>query len=907
MAKSLKAICAFLLLLLFFNTSDADPCLTNTLIVNTGYDPITNTAIAPGTNGGTPITDPHWIISYISPDITTAIASTPPPALTEVTVGNEADVIQKYPLYWTSNPPGDPGGWISCVNSNQYNDNGSSNYSFNLTFSRNFRMCSNDSIIITLFLACDDAVTALDVDGISQSFSQPTPPALSNFTGYTSFTRTLYLTAGTHSINISTVNTPFIITNPGESGMNQSGLNVYGTVSSATGSNSIVSESSTACNAYVCDSNSSPCLSDTVVINTGYNPITNTAIAPSANGGTPVTDPHWIVSSISSDITTAIANTSSPSLTEVTAGEDADVIATLPSLWAANPANYPGGWISCVNANGYYDNGSPQDFNMTLSRSFRMCNSDTIKFTLFLASDNYISTVDVDGAILPFSQPSAPPTASNFNSFTPFTYILYLTAGTHSINIKMYNATFSQTNPGETGINQSGLNVYGTVTSATGSNSLVSESSTACNNYVCNSVIDTSCNTLSLPDSLSTCAGGSVTLQATVTGPDSVASVVWSPAQGLSNPNILDPICTPGNNSADYQVVIKSIKSDGDTCTISGSVYVKVASLAPVITIQQPNNCQGQVSLIASDLNNASSASYSWNFGDNSSDTGTTVTHVYADTGMYTVVLTESTAGGCSDTTSVSVHITALSNVKINATGDTTICQGAKAPLGASGGVTYTWIPAGTLNSATIANPIAKPDSTTTYIVTGKDSSGCIGTDSVTVSILPAPILKIDSPQIVDCSNRSIQLNASGAMKYRWEPAASFNNPDIADPVVTPTTTTTFYLTGYNAAGCAATDSVLVTVEQEGDVVMPNAFTPNGDGKNDVIYPITYCDFTFESFSIYNRWGQRVFFTNKYMDGWDGTFNGVPQPLDVYVYYVTGHVTGTTKQVLHKGNITLIR
>jgi gliding motility-associated-like protein len=90
-------------------------------------------------------------------------------------------------------------------------------------------------------------------------------------------------------------------------------------------------------------------------------------------------------------------------------------------------------------------------------------------------------------------------------------------------------------------------------------------------------------------------------------------------------------------------------------------------------------------------------------------------------------------------------------------------------------------------------------------------------------------------------------------------------------------------------------------------VVMPNAFTPNGDGINDVIYPITLCDFTFESFSVYNRWGQRVFFTNTYMNGWDGTFNGVQQPLDVYAYFVTGHVTGTNKQILRKGNITLIR
>ena len=87
---------------------------------------------------------------------------------------------------------------------------------------------------------------------------------------------------------------------------------------------------------------------------------------------------------------------------------------------------------------------------------------------------------------------------------------------------------------------------------------------------------------------------------------------------------------------------------------------------------------------------------------------------------------------------------------------------------------------------------------------------------------------------------------------------------------------------------------------------MPNAFSPNGDGHNDDIYPIIYCNYIIEHFSVFNRWGQQVFTTPVYMAAWDGKFNGIDQPIGSYFYYITGH-TETGKAISYKGDFTLVR
>ena len=298
------------------------------------------------------------------------------------------------------------------------------------------------------------------------------------------------------------------------------------------------------------------CLANSLVINTGYNPLTGTAITPGSNGGTPVTDPHWVLSTVTADVAGAIAITPITGLIEVVPGSPADVVQTLSPSWTGDPAGQPGGWISCLNSNQYYDDGDPSRiFNMTLSRTFRMCSDDNITLNLNIAGDNYVSALTLDGVTLSFSEPP-PGTVSDYASFANFVYSTNLLAGTHTITFTVNN--LPTTTAGE---NPTGLNVYGTVSSTSGLESLVSEGTVACGSYVCASIA-ANCNNIDLADTLHTCANSSITLNATITGTDSVLSTIWSPSAGLSDTVTLSPTASIGTTSTYYYLTMKSLQPD---------------------------------------------------------------------------------------------------------------------------------------------------------------------------------------------------------------------------------------------------------------------------------------------------------------------------------------------------------
>jgi gliding motility-associated-like protein len=323
------------------------------------------------------------------------------------------------------------------------------------------------------------------------------------------------------------------------------------------------------------------CLVNSLTINTGYDPAIGIAVTPGTNGGIPVTDPHWILSAVSPGVATAITATVLTGLIEVVPGNKTDVIMGVGG-WAINPIAYPGNWISCLNSNYYFTDGTGITvYEMTLGRPFRMCSNDSITLDFYIANDNYISSTNIDGTPLGFSQvPSI--ITTNFSIFTHFTQTVFLTSGPHIINIVVdnYNVPLPSNNP-------TGLDIYGSVFSASGLNSLVSEADTSCNTYVCSNT----CNTLTMPDSLHLCSGSTVIMPATMSGSDSIISILWTPPTGLSDTSILNPTLTAGT-SGWYYLTVKSILpvnlvfngdfSLGDTGFTSSYPYVTGAgSLVP--------------------------------------------------------------------------------------------------------------------------------------------------------------------------------------------------------------------------------------------------------------------------------------------------------------------------------------
>lgn len=374
------------------------------------------------------------------------------------------------------------------------------------------------------------------------------------------------------------------------------------------------------------------------------------------------------------------------------------------------------------------------------------------------------------------------------------------------------------------------------------------------------------------------------------------ATYSWSPATGLSNPSIANPIATP-LTTTEYIVT----GTTANNCIAKDTVLITV-NPKPIVTITNDTTiCQNaSVQLLAT-----GGTSYVWTpAGSLSNPAIANPVATPATSTKYFVTVTN--AVNCNAVDSVTVDVRATNNFTVNSPVD--ICLLESVQLNAAGGDLYSWSPALALNNPAIANPLASPQNTTPYSVTITDTvCNNIATLSTTVTVLPLPMITASSSNDIDCSNNQSQLMATGGVQYSWSPAASLSNASIVNPVATPLTTTEYIVTGEDINGCTNKDSVLVNVTSTnaGGYLMPTAFTPNGDGINDC-YGIKFWGTILElDFSIYSRWGERVFHSKNPSDCWNGTYKGNRQDAAVFVYMIKAKTT--CGDVFRKGTFTLIR
>jgi len=246
-------------------------------------------------------------------------------------------------------------------------------------------------------------------------------------------------------------------------------------------------------------------------------------------------------------------------------------------------------------------------------------------------------------------------------------------------------------------------------------------------------------------------------------------------------------------------------------------------------------------------------------------------------------------------------------------TASTELCKGSSLPLdatGATGTGGYIWSPTTYLSCTTCASPTATPPSTIQYTV-AVSNGFCSVNDSVKIVVNAVPTdVACCNQTITEGQSAEISL-APGSTKetYSWLPAASLSCNTCTHPVATPSVTTTYTLTVHDTTdNCDRIDSVTITVKENcGSIFVPTAFSPNGDGQNDMLYIKAQCLVSLD-FIIFDRWGNKVFETNNVNDGWDGKYNGVPMNTGTYVYYISALTNETPAQIISKkGNITLIR
>jgi len=234
-----------------------------------------------------------------------------------------------------------------------------------------------------------------------------------------------------------------------------------------------------------------------------------------------------------------------------------------------------------------------------------------------------------------------------------------------------------------------------------------------------------------------------------------------------------------------------------------------------------------------------------------------------------------------------------------------TICAGDKVALSASGGNSYQWSPATGLSSINSGNTIASPASTIVYTVV-VSTNYCTASASVEVYVNPAPAVTACCNVVLQ-EGQSTTLSVSPILSidnYYWTPVDGLSCVSCPNPVASPNINTTYYVAITDSNGCVKTDTVTVDISC-GIVFIPEAFSPNGDGQNDVLYVRGDCIKTMQ-FDVFDRWGNKVFETNDKNNGWNGICKGAAMNTGSYVYYLNATMyDGTT--VTKKGNVVLVR
>ena len=262
---------------------------------------------------------------------------------------------------------------------------------------------------------------------------------------------------------------------------------------------------------------------------------------------------------------------------------------------------------------------------------------------------------------------------------------------------------------------------------------------------------------------------------------------------------------------------------------------------------------------------------------------------------------------GCVQTAPVqSLTVTVNSDPQLITTGNLILCIGSPDTLSAiAPGASITWQGYGAQSSI-----IVHPTTATTYTVTAQTAAGCADTASLTVQVVDFAISLTASPDPVT-AGFPVNLATNSTQSYQvlsWLPESQF--PDqtaLSQSFTIIDTSKTYSVIAESANGCIDTASVTVTVgTNTGDLFIPNAFTPNGDGKND-LFKVYGSSINQLELRIFSQWGQLLFESKDQQKGWDGTYGGHPQPTGVYLYAVKVTLYGQTSPIIRKGSLNLIR
>lgn len=401
-----------------------------------------------------------------------------------------------------------------------------------------------------------------------------------------------------------------------------------------------------------------------------------------------------------------------------------------------------------------------------------------------------------------------------------------------------------------------------------------------------------------LPDTL-ICPGTPLVLTTLVQNADSVN---WTPQVSLSDPHIDDPVANPPATTTYIVTVFHQGCPAADTVTV-GLLAAPVVTINPDTTVCTDSAIQ---------LEASGGGQYQWFPALGLSDPSIANPFVAPDsTGYYHVRVTGPNT--CTTLDSVLVTAQGPAGFSINPKSPA-ICIGDSILLtiqvnNGAPGDGWLWISAIGQQNPVGQSVLVAPGQSTIYKAVGYDRL-CRKSDTVAVEVTvrPDPVVKLEKSNDIGCVLGTAMLTATGGNRYSWSPTGTLSDSTISDPVVSTEITTEYYVRVTGENGCSTIDSILVSVSKTADNAgfpVPNAFTPNGDGVNDC-FGIKYWGYVgkFEM-SVFNRWGERVFFSENPDQCWDGTFKGQPQPAGTYVYRIVA--SALCGNAVKSGTVILIR
>lgn len=397
---------------------------------------------------------------------------------------------------------------------------------------------------------------------------------------------------------------------------------------------------------------------------------------------------------------------------------------------------------------------------------------------------------------------------------------------------------------------------------------------------------------LTAPSDTLICIIDTLQLNAVGTG-----SFLWNPNYMISNVNIANPLVSPDVTTT-YMVRL----TDAFGCTANKAIKVNVKPFVTLFGGNDTTICRTDSITLQV---NSDALRYIWTPATGLNDP--TLKNPKAAPLVTTTYRVVGNIGKC--VAEDAITVTVVPYPVANAGPDQTICLRQSAQLNASGGSIYSWSPTAFLTAANIPNPQSvQPSNNIRYIITVRDVLGCPKPVKDTMILTVANIIADAGPSDTSVVvGQPLHLNATGSVNYSWTPTTWLDNPNVYNPIAFPQNDITYTVRVSNNFGCFDTDTIRVHVFKfNADILVPNAFTPNGDDKNNIFKPIAIGMKSLDVFQVFNRWGQMLYAGTGNGTGWDGKFGGRPQETGTYVWYVEG-VDYLNNKIKKKGTVILIR